>query len=173
MQQNTCGAMLFSFRYQPVLAAQREDDGGFQVALYGNNTLVYTAMHRDGRILSTNTFAISPAVLGDYLYMVDCETWWLRGLPLNVSKFQQPHSRVMFQFSGHPTFTVDDIFEAAGLPFNSQRGLLARRLLLMLEGLADMLTSCGLYLAPWNFRWDPHVARELFMDTAGLSQRIG
>lgn len=174
MQSGNKFAELFSFRFQPILAAQGSEDGGFQFSMYGNNTVVFHTYHSSGMILSMHTFEIKPEIIGRYLSMADAQSWWMSDMPLNVSTNLQPQTRSYFTISGHPSFTFDDIVTVANMPFNAQRGLLARRLLGILESVADMLVTCGIYVTPWSFQWDDRSARVLVnqMDRS-VSSRIG
>lgn len=169
MQFDQSCAKLFSFRYQPLAHTTIPDDGGFEITLYGNYTVVYNTFHHNGIIVSSHTFAVSPSMIASYLQMVDCETWWLRHVSLNTHSWPL-RDRSYFFVSGHPPFSFDNITMCASDAFNEQRGLQARRILLLLENISDMLIPFGLYVTPWSFQWDMKVAQEVTIAPQGYTE---
>lgn len=156
-------AELFTYQYRPFRHSKGNTDGGFKIAVFGNNTLVYTTFSAMQIPMASYIFPLSPEVLGRYLSMLDCQGWWLSRLPLNISKPSTPGYTAMIGLSGHPMFSVDDLEEAAHLPFNSERGMLARRLLVLLENVSELLISCGLYMTPNSFLWDNRITGPIMM----------
>ncbi|MBE5769345.1 MAG: hypothetical protein E7333_07145 [Clostridiales bacterium] len=148
---------LFTYQYTPVSLSRHEGDGGFKISLYGNNTIVYTEFDTRQGLMDRKVFAIHSSVVTEYMTMLSCEDWRLSKLPLYVPKRTRPGYQAVFGLSGHPLFTVDDVDEAARLPFNNPKGHIARNLLVMMESLAQMLVKDGLYMTPHSFQWDQRV----------------
>lgn len=150
---------LFTYQYRPYSLSQNAMDGGFKLALFGNNTLVYTTFNRMQSVMAVHTFLIAPEVLYHYMMMLDSEGWWLSRQPLNISnqgRGRQGYTAMM-GVTGHPMLAVDDLEEMIRLPFNDERGLLARRMCTMLENVSALLIPCGLYMTPHSFVWDSRV----------------
>ena len=154
---------LFTYQYRPDSYSQNMKDGGFKIALFGNNTLVYTEFNRMQSIAAVYTFLVSPEVLGRYMMMLDGEGWWLSRHPLNIRGQGRPGYKAMMGVTGHPMFSVDDLEDVIQLPFNDERGMLARRMCLLLENVSSLLIPCGLYVTPRSFLWDQRVNRPLSM----------
>ena len=150
---------LFSYQYRPYSRSQNANDGGFKLALFGNNTLVYTTFDRTQSVKEAYTFLIAPEVLGRYMMMLDGAGWWLSRHPLNISGQGRQGYTAMLGLTGHPMFSVDDLEDVVLRPFNDERGLLARRMCVMLENIAALLIPCGLYMTPNSFVWDKRVTR--------------
>ena len=154
---------LFTYQYRPFSLSQNAADGGFKLALFGNNTLVYTTFNRMQSVMAVYTFLISPEVLGRYMMMLDGEGWWLSRQPLNISGSGKVGYTAMMGVTGHPMFSVDDLEDVVRRPFNDERGLLARRMCVMLENVSALLIPCGLYMTPHSFVWDSRVTGPLPM----------
>lgn len=154
---------LFTYQYRPDGNAQGFKDGGFKIALFGNNTLVYTRFNKVQSAVAVYTFLVSPEVLGRYMMMLDGEGWWLCRQPLNISGRGRPGYRAMMGVTGHPMFTVDDLEDMIRLPFNDERGMLARRMCMLLENVSALLIPCGLYVSPRSFLWDKRMTGPLPM----------
>lgn len=148
---------LFTYQYRPYSLSQNANDGGFKLALFGNNTLVYTTFDRMLTAKEVYTFLIAPDVLVRYMRMLDSASWWLSRHPLNISGQGRVGYRGMMGVTGHPLFSVDDLEELAQRPFNDERGLLARRMCVLLENVAELLIPYGLYMTPHSFVWDNRV----------------
>ena len=148
---------LFTYQYRPYSLSQNASDGGFKLALFGNNTLVYTTFNRMQSVMAVYTFLISPEVLARYMMMLDGEGWWLSRQPLNISGQGRVGYKAMMGVTGHPMFSVDDLEDLVRRPFNDERGLLARRMCVMLENVSELLIPCGLYMTPHSFVWDNRV----------------
>ena len=152
---------LFTYQYRPFALSQNAADGGFKLALFGNHTLVYTTFNRMQSIVAVNTFLIPPEVLGQYMMMLDGEGWWLCRQPLSISKQGRVGYTAMMGVTGHPMFSVDDLEEIVRKPFNDERGLLARRMCVMLENVSGLLIPHGLYMTPHSFVWDKRMIAPL------------
>ena len=148
---------LFTYQYRPYSLSQNANDGGFKLALFGNNTLVYTTFNRMQSAMAVYTFLITPDVLNRYMMMLDGESWWLSRHPLNISGSGRVGYKAMMGIAGHPLFSVDDLEDMAQRPFNDERGLLARRMCVLLENVAELLIPYGLYMTPHSFVWDNRV----------------
>ena len=152
---------LFTYQYRPYSYSKNAADGGFKLALFGNNTLVYTTFNRMQSVVEAYTFLVRPEVLGQYMMMLDGEGWWLCRQPLNISGSGRVGYKAMMGVTGHPMFSVDDLEEMILRPFNDERGMLARRMCIMLENISTLLIPCGLYVTPHSFVWDSRVIRPL------------
>ena len=152
---------LFSYQYRPYSYSQNQQDGGFKLALFGNNTLVYTTFDKMQTAKEVYTFYIAPEVLARYMMILDGEGWWLCRQPLNIGGQGRQGYTAMMGVTGHPMFSVDDLESMARRPFNDERGLLARRMYGMLEIVSALLIPCGLYMTPHSFVWDSRVTRPI------------
>ena len=148
---------LFTYQYRPFGLSQSAADGGFKIAFFRNCRLVYTTFNRMQSVMAAYSFLIPPEVLGRYMLLIDSECWWLDRQPLNISSGTKVGYTAMMGVSGHPMFSVDDLETAVLSPFNDERGLLARRMYVMLENVAELLIPCGLYVTPHSFVWDSRV----------------
>lgn len=152
---------LFTYQYRPVGLSQSASDGGFKIAFFRNCRLVYTTFSRMQSAMAVNTFMITPEVLGRYMMLLDAECWWLNRQPLNIGGGNKVGYTAMMGVIGHPMFSVDDLETAILSPFNDERGLLARRMYVMLENVSELLIPCGLYMTPHSFVWDNRVTGPL------------
>ena len=150
-------AELFSYQYRPLRHSRSQADGGFKIALLGNNTIVYTTFSRADVPLTRCVFPVSPDVVMYCMRLMISESWWICHMPLLMSSRSHPGSKSVIGMAGHPQFTVEDLMDTAQLPFNSERGLWARRMVVLLENVSEMLISCGLYLTLSSFLWDNRV----------------
>lgn len=147
-------AELFTYQCRPFALARDASDGGFKLSLFGDHRVVYTTYNQAQIPLGTSVFHVGPEVLERYWSMFQYEDWWLRAQPLQVQAVGVPGYTAMIGVTGHPMFTVDDLERAVLLPFHDERGLLARRMYVMLENVSSLLLPYGLYLTPSSFRWD-------------------
>jgi hypothetical protein len=84
-------------------------------------------------------------------------------LPRNICvDGDRPASTSRFGFTEkHPLFSCQDINTLVQAPFNSERGMYARRLRGMLECMAEMLYDYGIELGVDKFGWDWQYIRPL------------
>ena len=153
-------APLFWYIYRPGHYVSSED-GGFNVALYGNNTLSYSRFNGAGQVMDECTFQLPPEVLGTYMMILNSQSWWMGKVPLNIRTGGQAQYSCMFGFAGHPMFICEEINTLVQAPFNSQRGMYARRLRGMLECMSEMLYDYGVELGVDKFGWDWKYIRPL------------
>ncbi len=151
---NTGMAPLFWYIYRPGVCEAGSADGGFNVALYPNNTLTFRHFNHLGQVDSESTFQLPPEVTGRYMMILDSQSWWMGKLPLRIKASTQARYSSMFGFAGHPMFICDEINTLILAPFNSQRGMYARRLRMMLESIAEMLYDYGIGLTVESFVWN-------------------
>lgn len=157
MVNTTQPAPLFWYIYRPTQkhARRGQGDGGFNVALYPDSTLVYCRYNQANQIIEQSCFQLPEEVAENYLMILQSQTWWLRTQPLHIRvKNRLPQYSCMFGFAGHPMFTCDEIDKVVLTPINNQRGMYARRLRVMLEFIAEMLYSCGVGLTVDSFVWN-------------------
>ena len=152
---------LFTYQYRPYGRSLNANDGGFKLALFGNNTFVYTTFDKVQSPKEVYTFGVNQDVVGRYMMMLDGAGWWLSRHPLNIRGQGRVGYTAMMGITGHPLFSVDDLEAVARRPFNDERGLLARRMYVMLENVASLLIPSGLYMSPDNFMWDRRVTSPL------------
>ena len=145
---------LFWYIFRPCSGTGAQDDGGFNVALYPNNTLTYCRFNSAEQVVDTSTFQLPPEILGQYMMIVQSQSWWLGRVPLHIGTGTQPLYSSMFGFAGHPLFACDEINTLVMEPFDSERGMFARRLRMVLESICEMLISCGVMLTVDSFEWD-------------------
>ena len=148
---------LFTYQYRPNTYSRGRQDGGFKIALFGNNTLVYTEFTELQTVRAVHTFWVREDVLSRYMMILDGESWWVCHQPLNIGGSLRHGYTSMIGVTGHPMFTVEDLEQQARRPFNDERGMLARRMYMMLESVASILIPSGLYLMPCGFQWDSRV----------------
>lgn len=153
-------APLFWYIYRPGHYVSSED-GGFNVALYGNNTLSYSRFNGAGQVMDECTFQLPPEVLGTYMMILNSQSWWMGKVPLNIRTGGQAQYSCMFGFAGHPMFICEEINTLVQAPFNSQRGMYARRLRMMLESIAEVLYGCGIGLTVDSFVWNWQMIRPI------------
>lgn len=159
---NTAGAApLFWYIYRPTCRSSRDTDGGFNIALYPDHTLVYNRYNQVNQIVDQSAFQLPPEVTAKYLTILNSQSWWMGEMPLNISVNGKPQYSCMFGFAGHPLFICDEINTLVLKPFNSQRGMYARRLRMMLESIAEMLYSYGIGLTVESFVWDWRVIQPI------------
>lgn len=152
---------LFTYQYRPDSYAQSKKDGGFKIALFANNTLVYTTLNKMQTAMGVYTFLIGPEVLHEYMQILNGESWWLYGQPLHIRKQGRVGGTSMMGMAGHPMFSVDDLEMVIQLPFNDERGLMARRFCFVLENMSSLLIPYGLYITPHSFVWDRRMINPL------------
>ncbi|MBQ8202534.1 MAG: hypothetical protein IJZ74_12290 [Clostridia bacterium] len=170
---NTGMAPLFWYIYRPGRVAAGSEDGGFNVALYPDNTLTYRRFNGAGQVVDDSTFQLPPDVLGRYMMILESQAWWMGKIPLNIKASGKPQYSCMFGFAGHPMFICDEINTLILAPFNSQRGMYARRLRMMLESIAEMLYDYGIGLTVESFVWNwqmIHPISPLSQQTAQMVQ---
>ena len=160
---------LFTYQYRPFGYSQNAADGGFKVAFFRNCRLVYTTFNRMQSVMAVNTFLITPEILGQYMMILDAECWWLNRQPLNIGGGGKVGYTAMLGVIGHPMFSVDDLeLVAHDSPFGDERGMLARRMCLLLENVSELLIPCGLYITPHSFMWDSRVTGPLPNDQMAM-----
>lgn len=148
-------APLFCYVYRPGQKRSRHGDGGFNVALYPDSTLVYCRFDRSNQVLEETYFKVPEEVTEKYLMIVQSQSFWLSEQPLHVGvKSGIPAYSCMFGFAGHPLMTCDEIDSLVLQPFNNMRGMYARRLRVMLEFVAEQLYRCGMGLTVDSFVWN-------------------
>ena len=159
---NTSGAApLFWYIYRPSRKGNGEGDGGFNIALYPDHTLVYSRYNTADQVIDQSAFQLPPEVTATYLTILNSQTWWMGDMPLNIRVNGKPQYSCMFGFAGHPLFICDEINTLVLKPFNSQRGMYARRLRMMLESIAEMLYGFGIGLTVESFVWDWRVIKPI------------
>ena len=165
IDRNNTVAPLFWYVYKPLVSSQGEDNyavGGFHVALYPNHTLVFCKYNGLNQVVQYNTFPLSPEVTGRYMMILENESWWIGELPREIHVSGQPTSQSVFGFTWqHPLFICEDINTLVREPFNSKRGMYARRLRGMLEHMHEMLFPWGIELDVDYFDWKWHMIRPL------------
>lgn len=165
VNRNETVAPLFWYLYHPEVPAHKDGNraaGGFNVAIYPDHTLVFCVFDEDGVMTSRNTFPLVAEVTGRYMMILESQSWWMGKLPREICVDGQPSYTSMFGFSSrHPAFSCEDINTLVLAPFNSQRGMFARRLRVMLECVAEMLYDYGFDLGVDKFGWDWKYVRPL------------
>lgn len=159
VNRNETVAPLFWYLYRPHAYGRRNAaraDGGFNVALYPDHTLVYCTFNGEGVMTGCNTFQLPAEVTGRYMMILDSQSWWMGKLPRNICvDGDRPASTSRFGFTEkHPLFSCQDINTLVQAPFNSERGMYARRLRVMLECLSEMLFQYGIDLSVNSFSWN-------------------
>ena len=155
MINTTSAAPLFWYIYRPSRKRANGGDGGFNVALYPDSTLVYCRYDQADQLLEQSAFQLPADVTENYLTILHSQSWWMSDVPLNVRVTnRKPQYSSMFGFAGHPLFICDEIDTLVLAPFNSQRGMYARRLRMMLECIAEMLYAYGIGLTVNSFVWN-------------------
>lgn len=165
IDRNETVAPLFWYLYRPQAASRRDDNqaaGGFNVALYPNNTLVFSRYDALGQCCEHSTFPLSPEIIGRYMTILESQSWWIGKMHREIRTDGMPSYTCMFGFTRrHPLFSCEDINTLVLAPFNSMRGMYARRLRGMLECMAEMLYECGIELGVDHFSWDWKIIRPL------------
>ncbi len=158
VDRNETVAPLFWYLYHPLSASRRDDNhaaGGFNVALYPDHTLVFSKFDGLNRLSERWTFQLPSEVTGRYMMILDSQSWWMGKLPREIRADGRASYASMFGFTRqHPLFACEDINTLVLAPFNSQRGMYARRLRGMLECMSEMLYEYGIELGVDRFAWD-------------------
>lgn len=163
MVVNTSEEPLFWYAYKPTAKRENPENGGFSIALYRSNRLNFRQYDIYGRYTESDLL-LPPEVLGRYAMIQESQDWWLRDVPLEIRYNQQGGLRLrtddgdptyvcLFGFEGYPLFECHEINQLVKRPFNSLRGMYARRLRMMLESVAEMLYVCGIRLTVDTFGW--------------------
>ena len=157
IDRNETVAPLFWYLYRPMVVSRRDDNhaaGGFNVALYPDNTLVFCKFDGLNRMVDRCTFQLGPEVIGEYMTILESQSWWMGKLPREIRTDGRASYTCMFGFTrSHPLFACEDINTLVLAPFNSQRGMYARRLRNMLECMAEMFFNYGIELGVNSFSW--------------------
>lgn len=158
IDRNETVAPLFWYLYTPLTASRRDDNhavGSFNVALYPDHKLVFCKFDGLNQLVDRCTFQLPPEVTGRYMMILDSQSWWMGKLPREIQADGRASSASLFGFTRqHPLFSCEDINTLVLAPFNSQRGMYARRLRGMLECMAEMLYDYGIELGVDKFTWD-------------------
>lgn len=165
IDRNETVAPLFWYLYRPLAASRKDGDhaaGGFNVALYPDHTLVFSKYDGMNQLSERCTFQLPAEVTGRYMAILDSQTWWIGKLHKEIRTDGTPSYKCLFGFTRqHPLFSCEDINTLVLAPFNSHRGMLARRLRGMLECMAEMLYDYGIELGVDKFAWDWKYIRPL------------
>lgn len=165
IDRNETVAPLFWYLYRPQVASRRDDNhaaGGFNVALYPDHTLVFCKFDGLNRLIDRCTFQLPAEVTGRYMMILDSQSWWMGKLPREIRVDGRASSTSLFGFTRqHPLFSCEDINSLVLAPFNSQRGMYARRLRMMLESIAEVLYGCGIGLTVDSFVWNWQMIRPI------------
>ena len=157
IDRNETVAPLFWYLYRPQVASRRDDNhaaGGFNVALYPDHTLVFCKFDGLNRLTERCTFQLPAEVTGRYMMILDSQSWWMGKLPREIRTDGRASYSCLFGFTRqHPLFACEDINTLVLAPFNSQRGMYARRLRNMLECMAEMLYDYGVDKFGWDWQY--------------------
>lgn len=154
MIQGDGAAALLWYVYRP-LASAAPGDGGFRLTLYENDTLVYTMFNELRQPVQTLYFPLAEELRLRITGALDAAAWWLQDAPERIRAGHPAADAAMIGVAGFPMVVLDEMEAAAALPFATPRGHWARRLLLLLEDVSEMLAGCGIYLEPRSFGWNP------------------
>lgn len=163
MVVNTNEAPLFWYAYKPTAKRENPEDGGFSIALYRSGRLNYRQYNIYGQFTESD-MQLPPEVLGRYMMIQESQDWWLRDVPLEIRHTPEGGLRLvtgelqvaytcLFGFDGYPLFECQEINSLVKKPFNSRRGMYARRLRMILESVAEMLYAHGFRLDVNRFEW--------------------
>ena len=165
IDRNETVAPLFWYLYRPQVASRRDDNhaaGGFNVALYPDHTQVFSKFDGLNRLSERCTFQLPAEVTGRYMMILESQAWWMGKLPREIRTEGRASYTCLFGFTRqHPLFACEDINTLVLAPFNSQRGMYARRLRTMLECMAEMFFDYGSELGVDKFGWDWQYSRPL------------
>ncbi len=165
IDRNETVAPLFWYLYRPQVASRRDDNhaaGGFNVALYPDHTLVFSKFDGLNRLSERCTFQLPAEVTGRYMMILESQAWWMGKVPREIRTDGRASYTCLFGFTRqHPLFACEDINTLVLAPFNSQRGMYARRLRNMLECMAEMFFDYGIELGVNSFSWDWQYIRPL------------
>ncbi|MBP3637698.1 MAG: hypothetical protein J6K13_09110 [Clostridia bacterium] len=150
IQGGECAA-LFWYGHRPM---GQTADGGFTVTIYENDTLVFSVFDGMRQVLQSLTFPLPMEVRDEVMDMVDSVQWWAGSMPQHMRCSHPPTCASMLGLAGQPMYVVEEMEEAAFLPFATQKGHCARRLFLFLEDVSELLSHYGFYLTPRQFTWD-------------------
>ncbi len=150
IQEPECAA-LFWYVHRPMVQG---NDGGFSVVIYENDVLCFRIFDGMRQVVQELNFALPSHVREQLHRMMESVQWWRDVMPQNLRSSHTPAQASMLGLYGHPMYVVEELEEAACLPFATQRGHLARRIFLFLEDVSEMLCRCGFRLEPRGFDWD-------------------
>ncbi len=150
-------APLFWYVYQNKVRTGHVDDNqavsGFNVALYPDNRLLCTRFNGVGG-QEAYTFALQGDVVGRYMQILAGQSWWLENLPLETLPDVPASAVSIFGFADYPLFICEDMDILAQEPFNSRRGMIARRLRGMLECMSELFYQSGILLCVDDMTWN-------------------
>ncbi len=172
INRNETVAPLFFYLYRQ-LTALRDDHqaAGFGIALYPEGVLVYTAYDRQNYAIDRSTFQLPPEAEARYRLILNSQLWWMDKMPRKLPVDGRASCASMLGFTpDQPAFECEDINTQVLAPFNSQRGMCARRLRVMLECMAEMLFDYGFELGVDHFSWDWKMVRSPDNFQAGAVQ---
>lgn len=163
MVVNTNEEPLFWYAYQPAARREHPENGGFSIALYRSNRLNYRMYDIYGQFTECD-LQLPPEVIGRYAMIQESQDWWLREVPQEIrmnpngglrlrTDHDDPAYVCLFGFQGYQMFECHEINQLVKRPFNSLRGMYARRLRMMLESVAETLHYCGIRLTVDTFGW--------------------
>ena len=148
---------LFWYIYSPQKQRGHRKSGaeGFNVILYSDGTLVQSRYDESGmQLLDRSCFQLPVQAAYDFMAILDSEEWWIRGLPENIRAQTKPAYTCMFAFVRHPLFVCEDMLKMTQLSDVNRIGVHARRLLVMMEFITEMLYNYGVLLTMDSFRWN-------------------
>ncbi len=151
---NTGAAPLFWYIFRPMNDGAGQPNGGFNIALYPDDRLVYRCYDVFGQAQEECVFQLPTNFASHYMTIVESQAWWMGRVPLRITASAAPRYASMFAFAGHPMFICEEINTLVAAPFNSQRGMYARRLRMMLESIAELLYEHGIGMTVDSFVWD-------------------
>lgn len=144
-------AALFWYVHRPLTPG---NDGGFSVTVYENDILCFRLFDGLRQVVQELNFALPAQVREQLLGMIAQVDWWRGVQPQNQRCSHQPTCASMLGLSGHPMYVVEELAEAASLPFATQRGHFSRRIFLFVEDVSEMLYHYGFRLELQRFNWD-------------------
>lgn len=134
----------------------REDNGGFNVAIYSDGTVVHCVYDRSKKYaIQQNVFALPPEVANHVVELLRTSNWWIQQLPMHIrAAHDHPRYSCLFGFAGHQMYTCDELDRMANLPESSELGVFARKLSSLMDSMVWMLNAYGLTLSRSYFDWD-------------------
>lgn len=148
---------LFWYIYSPQKQRGHRKSGaeGFNVILYSDGTLVQSRYDESGlHLRERSCFQLPVQIAYDFMSILDSEEWWIRGLPENIRATGRPAYTCMFAYVRHPLFVCEDLMKMTQLEDVNRNGVYARRLLVMMEFITEMLYRYGVLLTLDSFKWD-------------------
>ena len=135
---------VFVYSFRPINPRDWAD-GGFQLALTEDNTLVYIRYDSQNRQLDRFTFTLDASCREHYARMVRYAQPWLQHAPRCMEGDSAPYGEYSFSFGGQEQIVMYNLYELMGSPFRTVRGHYSRLVYNLMEDISGMLYNTYMF----------------------------